>query len=88
VHAFAGTPSGAHIDANVVHYRHLSLVGSTGSRLADYEHARDLVGAGTIDLSRLPIDVVPLEEAPAALLQRPREDVLKVVVDVGGGEND
>jgi L-iditol 2-dehydrogenase len=88
VHAFAGTPSGAHIDANVVHYRHLSLVGSTGSRLADYEHARDLVAAGTIDLSRLPIDVVPLEEAPAALLERPRKDVLKVVVDVGGGEND
>jgi L-iditol 2-dehydrogenase len=85
VHAFAGTPRGAGIDANVVHYRHLSLVGSTGSRLADYEHARDLVVAERIDLSRLPTDVVSLGEAPAALLERPRDGVLKVVVDVGGG---
>jgi L-iditol 2-dehydrogenase len=84
VHAFAGSPRGADIDANVVHYRHLSLVGSTGSRLADYEHARDLVAAGKIDLSRLPTNVVPLEDAPAALLDRPRNGVLKVVVDVGG----
>ena len=84
VHVFAGTPGGAHIDANVVHYRHLSLVGSTGSRLSDYERARDLVAAGTIDLARLPTHVVPLDEAPAALLERPRDSVLKVVIDVGG----
>jgi L-iditol 2-dehydrogenase len=83
VHVFAGSPNGAHIDANAVHYRHLSLIGSTGSRLADYEHARDLVAAGRIDLSRLPTDVVPLDDAPGALLERPRKSVLKVVVDVG-----
>ena len=84
VHAFAGTPGGANVDANVVHYRHLTLVGSTGSRLADYERARDLVAEGRIDLSHLPTDVVSLEDAPAALLERPRDAVLKVVVDLGG----
>jgi threonine dehydrogenase-like Zn-dependent dehydrogenase len=35
VHAFAGVPSGAPIDANLVHYDHLRLVGSTGSTLAN-----------------------------------------------------
>ena len=84
VHAFAGTPGGAEVDANLVHYRHLSLVGSTGSRLADYELARDLVADGTIDLARLPTHVVGLEEAPAALIERPGYSVLKIVVDVGG----
>ena len=36
VHAFAGTPGGAPVDANIVHYRHLRLVGSTGSTVDDY----------------------------------------------------
>ncbi|MGH2997545.1 MAG: zinc-dependent alcohol dehydrogenase, partial [Gaiellaceae bacterium] len=54
VHAFAGSPDGAPVDANLVHYRHLRLVGSTGSSLADYERARALTAAGRIPLDRLP----------------------------------
>lgn len=85
VHAFAGSPDGALVDANVVHYRHLTLVGSTGSSLADYERARALVAAGRIPLERLPRTTIPLESVPDALLRRrdPRE--LKVTIDVEGG---
>jgi threonine dehydrogenase-like Zn-dependent dehydrogenase len=84
VHAFAGTPGGAPIDANLVHYRHLTLVGSTGSTLEDYEHARKLVAAGAVDLARMPRSTIALDEVPEALLRDrdPRE--LKAVVDVGG----
>jgi L-iditol 2-dehydrogenase len=83
VHAFAGVPGGAAVDANLVHYRHLRLVGSTGSRLEDYRCARDLVADGTVAPTRLPHRVVPLEDAPRALLDTPPTEVLKTVIAVG-----
>jgi L-iditol 2-dehydrogenase len=85
VHAFAGTPDGAPVDANLVHYRHLTLLGSTGSTLADYRRARDLAASGQVPLERLPRATVPLEEAPAALLGRDGRRALKITVDVEGG---
>jgi L-iditol 2-dehydrogenase len=84
VHAFAGTPDGAAIDANVVHYRHLTLVGSTGSGLADYSRAVDLVTAGRIRLDALPRTTVRLDDVPAILLGERTAPALKVIVDVGG----
>jgi len=68
VHAFAGIPGGAPIDANIVHYRHLRLVGSTGSTVADYRRARDLARSGAIQLERLPSRTITLEEIPQILL--------------------
>jgi threonine dehydrogenase-like Zn-dependent dehydrogenase len=85
VHAFAGAPRRAPVDANVVHYRHLALVGSTGSTVADYRRARDLAAAGRIDLHRLPRETVALEDVPAALATAPDGRTLKVVVDVAAG---
>lgn len=82
VHAFAGTPGGAHVDANVIHYRHLSLVGSTGSTLADYVRAQDLVVNGRVSLDRLPTETVALEELPQALTGESALDAFKVVVDL------
>lgn len=87
VHAFAGTPGGAAVDANLVHYRHLALVGSTGSRLLDYRRAVELAARGEVDLARLPRAAVPLDEAPRMLAetqdQPPREEALKVMVRLG-----
>jgi L-iditol 2-dehydrogenase len=84
VHAFASTTGGTPVDANVVHYRHLTLLGSTGSGLGDYRRARDLVASGGIPLDQLPRSTVPLERAPAALLGRNDHHALKVTVDVEG----
>jgi L-iditol 2-dehydrogenase len=67
VHAFAGTPGGAPVDANLVHYRHLALVGSTGSGLVDYVAARDLVVRGDVDLGRLPHGRTDLDGAVESL---------------------
>jgi threonine dehydrogenase-like Zn-dependent dehydrogenase len=71
VHAFAGTPGGAPVDANLVHYRHLTLTGSSGSRLADYQHACDLAAMGRVDLARLPRTIVPLDDAAGRLTEPP-----------------
>jgi L-iditol 2-dehydrogenase len=84
VHAFASTPGGAPMDANLVHYRHLTVVGSTGSTVGDYRRARDLAASGEVPLARLPRSTVPLERAPAVLLGRDGQRALKVTVDVEG----
>jgi L-iditol 2-dehydrogenase len=81
VHAFAGTTGGAPIDANIVHYRHLRLVGSTGSTVDDYERARGLARSGSIPLERLPSRTVALEQVPKILLDRhPDPRTLRFVV--------
>lgn len=81
VHAFAGTPSGALIDANVVHYRHLSLVGSTGSTVGDYRRALAMARARTLPIDRMPRAEVALDAVPAILLEdEPDPRFLKFVV--------
>lgn len=84
VHAFAGTPNGALVDANVVHYRHLRLMGSTGSARSDYRRAVELVAGGRIPLDRLPMTTVSLDEVPKLLLGERTAPGLKVIVDVEG----
>jgi len=67
VHAFAGTPGGNPIDANLVHYRQLRMVGSTGSSRRDYRAAHELVSSGRVPLDRLPRRIVSLETAAQSL---------------------
>ncbi len=81
VHVFAGLRGPASIDANTIHYRHLRVMGSTGSRLSDYDRARMLVASGRVDLTRLPLRAVPFEQL-AELLQRPAGDPWRTVADV------
>lgn len=81
VHAFAGMPGGAPVDANAVHYRHLALVGSTGSTVEDYRRGLEMARSGDVPLDRLPTVEVPLEAVPAVLLDpTPDPGRLKVVV--------
>jgi threonine dehydrogenase-like Zn-dependent dehydrogenase len=83
VHAFAGTPGGNAIDANVVHYRHLALVGSTGSSMRDYREAYELVRAGRLPLERLPRDIISLEEAVETLRAPDAAPDRRPVIDMG-----
>ena len=85
VHAFAGVPGGGEIDANVIHYRHLALIGSTGSRLADYHRALDLVGSGKIDLTRFPTQMVSLEEARDVVVGERGVDASKMMIELEKG---
>jgi L-iditol 2-dehydrogenase len=83
VHAFAGTPGGAPLDANLVHYRHLRVLGSTGSRLADYSRAHALAVSGAVDLDRMPRTVISLDALPDALRVAP-DSGLRTLVQIGG----
>lgn len=85
VHAFAGMPGAGEIDANLVHYRHLTLLGSTGSRVSDYRQARQLVKTGAVDLEHFPVASVPLAAAPDAFLEEPEPHILKVIVEIEEG---
>ncbi len=85
VHAFAGTPGGGLIDANVVHYRHLSLLGSTGSRRTDYRRALHLASTGQVDLCRLPTQLMTLEEVREFLAGGRGPEETKVLVEVEKG---
>lgn len=86
VHVFAGTPGGAAVDANLVHYRHLDLVGSTGSGLVDYREARDLVRDGAVPLDRLPRSRTDLAGAVDAVTRTPAPDELRVMIDIEGAD--
>jgi L-iditol 2-dehydrogenase len=88
VHAFAGTPGGASIDANVIHYRHLRLLGSTGSTTDDYRTAAHLARRGSVPLADLPTTTVPLEQLPHFLMGTAGTDALKVLVSPEGGSLD
>lgn len=83
VHAFAGSPQSALVDANVVHYRHLNLVGGTGSSLTDYRRGQQMVQEGAIDLARLPRTPITLNALPGALSEPPEGDALRSVVRIG-----
>ena len=82
VHAFAGSPGGAPVDANLLHYRHLRLVGSTGSGLADFRHAVDLQKSGRVDVGRLPAVEVSIEESARALLSDPDPLAMRTLVRI------
>jgi threonine dehydrogenase-like Zn-dependent dehydrogenase len=82
VHVFAGSVGGAEIDANVIHYNHLALVGSTGSALHDYRQAYGHVTAGSVPLDRLPRVLVSLEEAADSLRHREPALAGKTVIDM------
>ena len=81
VHAFAGTPGGAGIDANLIHYRHLALVGSfrvAGRLPAGARPGRRRPGRPGPAACR-----PSLAGAPAALLATGPGRPLKTLVDIG-----
>jgi L-iditol 2-dehydrogenase len=83
LHAFAGSPGSVEVDANLIHYRHLTLVGSTGSTMRDYRRAAALVRSGAVPLDRLPRTLVTLEEAVASLRSADAPPDRRSVIDMG-----
>lgn len=86
---FAGLPPGRETIAfapNRVHYRQITVTGTTGSSRWQFRRTLDLVAARRIDLSRLVSAIVPLEDGLAAFDRARSRRELKVVISSGTGE--
>ena len=81
-----GVATGVGIDTNRVHYKGLTLTGTTGSSNADYAKALQLVGDGRVDLSGLVTQTFPLEDIAGAFAYAASGSGMKAVVTVDGAE--
>jgi L-iditol 2-dehydrogenase len=83
---FAGLPKGrsrVEIDANLLHYRELTVTGTTACSTADCRRAADLVNSGELDVAALVTRRLPLDQAPAAFGAEKDRSVLKTVLVPG-----
>jgi L-iditol 2-dehydrogenase len=80
---FGGLPKSdpcINLDANIVHYRELFLMGAYGSKPRHNRMALDLLAAGRIHVSALISALVPLDRIIEALEMVSRGEALKVIV--------
>jgi L-iditol 2-dehydrogenase len=83
INFFGGLPKSnpmISLDANVVHYAELTIVGSYGSRPVHNRQALELVASGRLPVCRLVGLELPLERVMEGLLAVEQGRVLKVVV--------
>ena len=76
-----GNARGVEIDTNRVHYKGLSLTGTTGSSNSDYRQALDLVQLGRIDLSSMVTSSFALADINEAFAYSASGAGMKAVVE-------
>jgi L-iditol 2-dehydrogenase len=84
VSLFGGLPPGEPVvafDANLVHYRELSLVGASGSSPAQNAQALELIASGAVPAGRLITDRLPLERILDAFDIVSRGSGVKVTIE-------
>ncbi len=82
---FGGLPkddSIIQIDANVIHYKELSVFGSFASNRRDYEKAAALISSGKVDARKFISKVLPLEQVGDGISLVRNGAVLKAVIQV------
>ena len=57
----------AEIEANLIHYKEISLLGAANSGRVDYERAVALISSGRIDAARMVTHRFPLDQAAEAI---------------------
>ena len=57
----------AEVEANLIHYKEITLLGSANSGRADYERAVALISSGRIDAARMVTHRFPLDKAAEAI---------------------
>lgn len=82
VNFFAGLGKGVRVpvDTNLVHYKGLKLVGTTGSTHSDYQKSLTLVSEGRIKLDRLITATFSLDEINAAFAYAAAAQGLKATI--------
>jgi len=81
-----GTAGPAEIDTNRVHYRGLTVTGTTGSSNADYAKALRLVGEGRVDLSGLVSQSFGIDQIADAFAYAASGAGMKAVVVFDGAD--
>ena len=57
----------AEVEANLIHYKEITLLGAANSGRADYERAVALISSGRIDAARMVTHRFPLDKAAEAI---------------------
>ena len=70
----------AEIEANLIHYKEISLIGAANSGTADYERAVALIASGRIDTARMVTHRFPLDKAAEAIESVAGGEGIKVAV--------
>jgi L-iditol 2-dehydrogenase len=82
VHVFGGLPKDQSISvpSYAIHYKSISLVGTSGFRTRDYKLAADMIASGRIDLKPMISTQYPLTEAQKAFDMAKSGEAMKVVI--------
>jgi L-iditol 2-dehydrogenase len=82
VHLFGGLPKDKNISVSsyAIHYKSISLVGTSGFRTRDYSFASDLIANRKIDLQPLISEKLPLEEAALGFDRAKTGKAIKVIL--------
>ena len=81
---FGGLPkdrSTITVDANLVHYRELGIVGANGSSPAHNQRALELIAAGAVPVADLITHRLPLEAAVEGIHTVARGEAIKVTIE-------
>lgn len=79
---FGGLPKGQDIinfKSNIIHYKHITVTGTTGQSILQYRKSIELIAAKKIDLKKLISLRYSLSQAEEAFINAKKEDVLKVM---------
>ena len=82
VHFFGGLPKDKNltISSYLIHYKSVSLIGTSGFRTRDYKLASEMIATKTIDLNPLISACLPLRDANEALRKAKQAEFIKVVL--------
>ena len=83
IHLFGGMPGDTilSIPAYDIHYRHITLLGTSGFRSEDYRTAAEMIKGHAIDVRKLTTHHYPVDEAMDAFWMAQQPEALKVMLE-------
>lgn len=85
INFFGGLPSGKdviNLKSNIIHYKQITLTGTTGQSILQYRKSVEMIAAKNIDVKKLISGRFSLDEAEKAFERAVSEDVLKIVFNI------